>query len=182
MWRIERRLDARLRSDARARVMNNTVTKSRPDRAFFFLCSRSQTFERARRRKRRVSAQGPGSRRLGKVRPRIFLFFETESRYFHRDCFFGSAIGSSTDADRLRVRLTLSSKSPVSVRARADSHSCRARVHTETTMAFSIAASPRLGLERSLRQADGRKVARCVFRGPALGSTSSHKKPYATSY
>lgn len=182
MWRIERRLDARLRSDARARVINNAVTKSRPDCAFFFFfCVLEPKRSRARRRKD-VSALKVAGLDVWRRFDRVFFCFLKPNR----DIFIATVRKCDRfidrRPDRLRVRLTLSSKSPVSVSARAVSHSCRARVHTETTMAFSIAASPRLGLERSLRQADGRKVARCVFRGPALGSTSSHKKPYATSY
>ena len=38
-------------------------------------------------------------------------------------------------------------------------------MHTEAQMAFSIAASPSLGLERSSRPTEGRRVARCVFFG-----------------
>jgi hypothetical protein len=181
LWRIERRLDARLRSDARARVMNNTVTKSRPDRAFFFCVLEAKRSRELDAGKDVSALKVPGLDVWGRFDRVFFCFLKP-----NRDIFIATVRKCDRfidrRPDRLRVRLTLSSKSPVSVRARADSHSCRARVHTETTMAFSIAASPRLGLERSLRQADGRKVARCVFRGPALGSTSSHKKPYATSY
>lgn len=186
VWRIERRLDARLRSDARALVI--TQSRSRTTRAaarialaFFFLLAAERSRD-ARARGAKDVSRPPGLevwRRF--TSPCVsetetgFFCFETDIFTFHRDCSEVRSVHRETSRSS-PTDFIVSSVDPA--RARAENpHSCRARVHTETTMAFSIAASPRLGLERSLRQADGRKVARCVFRGPALAPHPSTGNP-----